>query len=728
MKAEIYSVTDKSFNPKSLDKKMNSVTNRLREADIEILYKTDLESDKIKLLEALRQSYATDEGIQLIIIANALDATADCDTIQLFKKLCPKHTENSDFDEDSDDENISQYKSKGDLENLATEYELDAKDIKKAASKKKKASKPEPSPSSKVVNEIWSTGDLGKGYEGCFMLYDNKLVLALPKESLTKVSTAEMIISGAKKATSAKGITTGNLISGKVTDHFDYYSIAQEDYKSKKKNGFAANFFPQKGDKPLEVVRKVVLMIASVTFIITAVILCKLLFVEPAQVEKNYEELREIVHNVRVNSDTEKADTDAEEEEELDRFARLKAINPEIVGWLYIPNTTYIDYPVLEHIGDGPYSQYYLHRDYKGNGSSYGSVFVDYRCEHSVQSKNVILHGHNMDNGMVFHQLLSYANLGFYQSAPVIQFDTPDYDADWKIISIFKTNTLGIHGDFFDYLRGEFDNETDFMDFVYNIMERSLIDTGVTVNEDDQLLTLSTCSYELTNFRTVVVARRVRKGEDSKVDVSKAAINPDAVWPQGYYAKNGGQRKELTDFKTACLGGETPWYDGDYKIDKHDIRKKDSDEEEKKRKEEEERLESERLESERLESERLEEERLESERLESERLESEKAESEKVEKEKKEKEKAESEKAESERLESERLESERIESERIESERIESERIESERIESERIESERIESERIESERIESERLESERNASENQEESQPDDPNVDGG
>ena len=202
---------------------------------------------------------------------------------------------------------------------------------------------------------------------------------------------------------------------------------------------------------------------------------------------------------------------------------------------------------------------------------------------------------------MVFHQLLSYANLSFYQTTPVIQFDTPDYNADWKIISVFKTNTLTEQGEFFNYLRGEFENERDFIDFVYNIMERSIIDTGVTVNEDDQLLTLSTCSYEFPNFRTVIVARRVRRGEDSAVDVSRASLNPDAVWPQCYYARNGGQRKELTDFITANKAGDTPWYDGDYKIDKRDIRELDNgnseteeerlqrEEEERQREEEEER-------------------------------------------------------------------------------------------------------------------------------------------
>ena len=676
---------------------MNVVTNQLKEADIEILYKTDLEDDSIKLLEALRQSYATDEGIQLIIVANALDGTSNCDTVKLFKKLCPKHSESQTDDDDSSVDISTGSSSSMELDALADELEKENKNEGK--SKKKKSS------SARTIYEIWSTDDLGKGYEGCFMLYDNKIVLALPKEALTKVSTSEMIIAGAKKATSARGITTGKLIADNVTDHFDYYEPAQDEEAPPKKTGFIANFIPQKGDKPLEVTRKVVLMLATVTFIVTAVILTKLLFIEPAQVEKNYNDLREIVHPVKVNSDNddEAPIVKPADPNEPSRFEKLQAINPEIKGWIYIPNTTYIDYPVLEHKGDGDYSQYYLHRDYKGNPSSYGSIFIDYRCTHSYNSKNVILHGHNMDNGQVFHQLLSYANIDFYRSSPIVQFDTPEFDADWKIISVFKTNTLPEQGEFFNYLRGDFDTEADFMDFVYNIMERSIIDTGVTVNEDDQLLTLSTCSYEFTNFRTVIVARRVRRGEESKVETTKAKLNNNAVWPQCYYARNGGTRKELTDFGTACRAGQTPWYDGDYKLDKKDIRKvkvksepePDDDEETEEEREERERREREEEEQ----REREESERIASEKAESERIASEKAESDRLLKEA------------SERAESERLEREA--NERAESERLEREA-------SERAESERLESERLESERLESEHIASEQAMQESQPESQP--------
>jgi len=86
---------------------------------------------------------------------------------------------------------------------------------------------------------------------------------------------------------------------------------------------------------------------------------------------------------------------------------------------------------------------------------------------------------------------------------------------------VFKTNTLSSQGEFFNYMIGEFQNEKDFMNYVYNVRIRSLITCPVDVNEDDELLTLSTCSYEFTNFRTVIVARKVRDGESAKVDTTQ---------------------------------------------------------------------------------------------------------------------------------------------------------------------------------------------------------------
>ena len=111
---------------------------------------------------------------------------------------------------------------------------------------------------------------------------------------------------------------------------------------------------------------------------------------------------------------------------------------------------------------------------------------------------------------------------------------------------------------------GDFQNEKDFMNYVYNVRIRSLFNCPVDVNEDDELITLSTCSYEFTNWRTVVVARKVRVGESTKVDVSKASLNKNIVWPQVYYSAYGGTRPKVTDFCTAYENGEIDWYNGDY--------------------------------------------------------------------------------------------------------------------------------------------------------------------
>ena len=80
------------------------------------------------------------------------------------------------------------------------------------------------------------------------------------------------------------------------------------------------------------------------------------------------------------------------------------------------------------------------------------------------------------------------------------------------------------------------------MEFVKNVKKRSLIYFPVDVDENDQLITLSTCSYEFKDFRTVVVARKIRKEESDYVDVNniKEAENP--LWPDCWYKKHGGVR------------------------------------------------------------------------------------------------------------------------------------------------------------------------------------------
>ena len=77
------------------------------------------------------------------------------------------------------------------------------------------------------------------------------------------------------------------------------------------------------------------------------------------------------------------------------------------------------------------------------------------------------------------------------------------------------------------------------MKFVEEIKKRSIFNTNVNVLPDDKLLTLSTCSYEFSDARLVVVARLCRENEDTTVDTSEATINPAPRYPQAWYDAKG---------------------------------------------------------------------------------------------------------------------------------------------------------------------------------------------
>lgn len=266
-------------------------------------------------------------------------------------------------------------------------------------------------------------------------------------------------------------------------------------------------------------VRKIIFWISLVTFCVSFMALINILFIQPMINNKKNDEIRLLYNG-------------ADNPNETDKFRALLEINGDIKGWIKINNTR-VNYPVLKSSEDDP--EYYLYRNYKKESTKYGSIFIDSNSKEGTDSKNIIIHGHHMNDGSMFSDILKYKNIDFYKSTPTFTFDTIYENAEWKVFSVFSTNTLEQHGPIFNYLRGSFKDEEDFMSFVKEIKDRSLINTSVDVKADDRLVTLSTCSYEFKDFRTVVVARKVRDGESQFVNVEEAVMNPNPVLPQCYY-------------------------------------------------------------------------------------------------------------------------------------------------------------------------------------------------
>ena len=261
--------------------------------------------------------------------------------------------------------------------------------------------------------------------------------------------------------------------------------------------------------------------------------------------------------------------------EVLADFTGLLSQNSDTVGWVNVPDTP-IDYVVVQSKED-PYlltqgqDPYYHARDFYGNDYYDGSIFMDYRSD--IGGKNMMMHGHSMANGTMFAGVLNFDSLDVYKDAPVLTFNTIYEKSKWKIIAVIKVNTQEYHGPLFNYLRSNFSSDYDFLNYVYQIRERSVIDCPVTVNEDDELITLSTCAYDFDNFRQAIIARKVRPGESTKVTVSKAKYNPDTLYPDVWYEYNGGTKPNVTSFGDMQAKGKITWYDGKKKYTAKDDQK-----------------------------------------------------------------------------------------------------------------------------------------------------------
>lgn len=97
------------------------------------------------------------------------------------------------------------------------------------------------------------------------------------------------------------------------------------------------------------------------------------------------------------------ADTDGGQTKEkpvmLPQYAGLYEENKDLVGWLSIDGMK-IDYPVMQNEDD----KYYLHRDFYGNDSKYGCLYVREQADLDAGT-NFIIYGHNMKDGSMFGDL-----------------------------------------------------------------------------------------------------------------------------------------------------------------------------------------------------------------------------------------------------------------------------------------------------------------------------------
>lgn len=192
--------------------------------------------------------------------------------------------------------------------------------------------------------------------------------------------------------------------------------------------------------------------------------------------------------------------------EVLEKYKTLYNSNRNLIGWVKIDDTI-IDYPVMQCDDN----TYYLNHNFDQEEDSAGAIFLDCNCDVVRGNDNYILYGHHLSSGRMFAALESYESESFFESHRYITFDTIYEEQLFEVMYVFRSRVYNEEDVVFKYYQFiDANSEEEFYSYMNEMAEMSFYDTGVTAVYGDTLLTLSTCDYNETNGRFVVVARRIR--------------------------------------------------------------------------------------------------------------------------------------------------------------------------------------------------------------------------
>ena len=237
--------------------------------------------------------------------------------------------------------------------------------------------------------------------------------------------------------------------------------------------------------------KKIIINIIEFLFLIILILSAYKLLNYTKDSKENKTILDDLSNNVKIDKKTNTFDVD---------FKALKNINPDTIAYIKINNTN-IDYPVVKYKDN----DYYLNHNFEKKVNSGGWVFADFKNNFDGNDKNIIIYGHNMKDKSMFGTLSRTLTSEWQndENNLLITLVTEEKQYTYKIFSTYRIDNEEY------YITTNFNSNNEYINFLSTIKKRSNKYYDISLDENDQILTLSTCSGN--NKRIVVHAKKVKE-------------------------------------------------------------------------------------------------------------------------------------------------------------------------------------------------------------------------
>ena len=254
-----------------------------------------------------------------------------------------------------------------------------------------------------------------------------------------------------------------------------------------------------RGRRKSSVLSNVILVIALAVFAFSAYKLISI-YSEYHKGDKEYDNIVEEAIEVQTPKGEE---TEKEQEAQKPKvhvslkvdFEKLQKANKDVVAWIQFDEPERINYPVVKGEDDDKY----LSTTFEGKKNSSGAIFMDANNSGEFADRNTFIYGHNMKNGSMFGQLRKFKAKDYCEQNPYFYIYTPDgKEVKYQIFAVcIVEDTSRSYTRFYN-------NDQEYLDYLKYIKSIARYDTGVEVNAESKIVSLSTCTNVSETQRLLV--------------------------------------------------------------------------------------------------------------------------------------------------------------------------------------------------------------------------------